>query len=170
VFYFSPAERVALLVLLVLLVSGVGLLIYQQGLTAGRAESGGPLLSEPVAAAPAASSQTRATSQSESARVAGPPSAESREQQPWSAARRPSSPAPRVDLGANAGKVSLNTASAAQLDALPGIGPVYARRIAEYRERKRKETGQGFESVDELLNIPGIGPKRLAALRERVVP
>lgn len=67
-------------------------------------------------------------------------------------------------------RISLNEATAEELEKLPGIGPVYAQRIIAYRERKRREEGRGFQSVDELLDIPGIGAKRFAALRDKVVP
>jgi len=59
--------------------------------------------------------------------------------------------------------VDLNTATAEQLDELDGIGPGTAGTILEYRE----EHG-GFGSVEELGQVPGIGEKRLAALREKV--
>jgi competence protein ComEA len=66
--------------------------------------------------------------------------------------------------------VSLNTATAQELDSLPGIGPVYAASIVAYRERKLTANGCGFESVDELLNVPGIGPKRFEAIQHLVIP
>jgi competence protein ComEA len=66
--------------------------------------------------------------------------------------------------------VSLNAATREELEALPGIGPVYAERIIAYREKSMRERGHGFLSVDELLNVRGIGAKRLAALRDKVVP
>jgi competence protein ComEA len=69
-----------------------------------------------------------------------------------------------------AGLISLNRSKQQELEALPGIGPVYAERIIAYRDRKMREEGQGFQSTDELLNIPGIGPKRYAAVRDLVVP
>ena len=69
-----------------------------------------------------------------------------------------------------AGVISLNTATKEQLESLPGIGPVYAEGILTYREQLRREEGRGFRSVDELLNVPGIGPRRLAGLRDHVVP
>ena len=59
--------------------------------------------------------------------------------------------------------IDLNTATPEQLDELDGIGPGMAGAILEYRE----EHG-GFGSVEELGQVPGIGEKRLAALREKV--
>ncbi|MFJ4684846.1 ComEA family DNA-binding protein [Streptomyces sp. NPDC088789] len=62
-----------------------------------------------------------------------------------------------------AGPISLNTATLDQLDTLPGVGPVLARHIVEYRT----EHG-GFRSVDELRDVNGIGDRRFADLRELV--
>jgi competence protein ComEA len=59
--------------------------------------------------------------------------------------------------------LNLNTATLEQLDTLDGVGPTTAEKILAYRE----EHG-GFGSVDELGQIPGIGEKRLASLREQV--
>lgn len=56
--------------------------------------------------------------------------------------------------------ISLNTASASELDRLPGVGPATAAKILEYR----KAHG-GFASIDELLAVKGIGPKKLADMR-----
>jgi competence protein ComEA len=61
------------------------------------------------------------------------------------------------------GRVHLNTATLEDLDALPGVGPVTAQRILDYRE----EHG-AFRSVDELDAVSGIGPARLEQLRELV--
>lgn len=59
--------------------------------------------------------------------------------------------------------VSINTASARELEALPGIGPVLAGRIVAYRAAHGP-----FRSVDELINVSGIGPKLLEQLRPHV--
>ena len=67
--------------------------------------------------------------------------------------------------GATSGPVHLNTATLEQLDALPGVGPVTAQKILDYREKHG-----AFSSVDELDAIPGIGPARLEQLRELVAP
>jgi competence ComEA-like helix-hairpin-helix protein len=60
--------------------------------------------------------------------------------------------------------IDINTASAEELERLPGVGPVLALRIIDDRE----EHGP-FATVDELDRVSGIGPKKLAAMRERIV-
>src|SRR5438093_6199101 len=67
--------------------------------------------------------------------------------------------------GVASGPVHLNSATLEQLDALPGVGPVTAQKIVDYRQ----EHG-AFGSVDELDAVPGIGPARLEQLRELVAP
>lgn len=62
-------------------------------------------------------------------------------------------------------KVSLASATAEELDALPGVGPVTAQNILEYRS----EHGP-FRSVDDLDAVPGIGPTRIEQLRDLVTP
>lgn len=66
---------------------------------------------------------------------------------------------------ASTGPVSLSSATAEQLDALPGVGPVTAEKIVAYRRQHG-----AFRSVDELDAISGIGPSRIADLRGLVVP
>jgi competence protein ComEA len=63
------------------------------------------------------------------------------------------------------GPVQLNSATVEQLDALPGIGPVTAERIVEYRQAHG-----AFSSVAELDAVPGIGPARVEQLQELVTP
>ncbi|MFJ8051248.1 helix-hairpin-helix domain-containing protein [Streptomyces luteogriseus] len=64
-----------------------------------------------------------------------------------------------------AAPVSLNTATADQLDTLPGVGPVLAQHIIDYRTQHG-----GFRSVDELREVNGIGDRRFADLRTLVRP
>jgi competence protein ComEA len=59
--------------------------------------------------------------------------------------------------------VNLNTASAAELDSLPGIGPSLAKEIIAYRE-----SHGAFAAVEDLLLVPGIGPAKLASLSDLV--
>ena len=61
------------------------------------------------------------------------------------------------------GKVHLNSATLEQLDALPGVGPVTAQKILDYRTKKG-----AFSSVEELDAVPGIGPARLESLKDLV--
>jgi competence protein ComEA len=80
---------------------------------------------------------------------------------------------PRRGAGGTAGSapgapgppVQLSTATAEQLDTLPGIGPVTAQKIIDYRGQHG-----AFHSVDELDAIPGIGPARIEQLKGLVVP
>jgi competence protein ComEA len=61
--------------------------------------------------------------------------------------------------------VHLNSATAAQLDALDGIGPTLAARIVTWRVQHG-----GFKTVDDLGDVPGIGPSKLATLHAQVAP
>jgi competence protein ComEA len=61
------------------------------------------------------------------------------------------------------GPIDLNTATAEQLDTLPGVGPATAAAIIEHRERHGP-----FRAVDDLLDVPGIGDAKLAQLRDLV--
>ena len=65
--------------------------------------------------------------------------------------------------GEAGGQVNLNTATLEDLDGLPGVGPVLAQRILDWRE----EHGR-FSAVEELQEVPGIGPSTYADLKDRV--
>jgi competence protein ComEA len=65
--------------------------------------------------------------------------------------------------GETVGPVNLNTATLEQLDALPGVGPATAKAILDARTRLG-----GFASVEDLLDVRGIGPAKLDAIRDLV--
>lgn len=71
--------------------------------------------------------------------------------------------APTAPGVASDGRVNLNTADAAALDTLPGVGPATAAKILAWRE----ENGR-FESVEDLLDVGGIGEAKLDAIRDLV--
>ncbi|MEV7980542.1 ComEA family DNA-binding protein [Streptomyces sp. NPDC086519] len=82
----------------------------------------------------------------------------------------PAPPAAPGQAGAGTGAgpsapVSLNTATVEQLDALPGVGPVLAQHIVDFRTQHA-----GFRSVDELRQVKGIGDRRYSDLRDLVRP
>lgn len=62
----------------------------------------------------------------------------------------------QINMNNELKKININEADEKQLEKLPGIGPSKAKRIIEYREKNGK-----FKSLDELLNVNGIGPKTL---------
>jgi competence protein ComEA len=65
--------------------------------------------------------------------------------------------------GKDGGHISLNRADATQLQDLPGVGPVLADRIVAYREANGP-----FQTVEDLLDVPGIGEAKLAAMRDLI--
>jgi competence protein ComEA len=60
-------------------------------------------------------------------------------------------------------KINLNAASAEQLETLPGIGPVTAKRIVDYRAKIGK-----FKRIEEIINIQGIGEKKFERIKDRL--
>jgi len=65
--------------------------------------------------------------------------------------------------GSTGGKINLNTATLDQLETLPGIGEVIGQRIIDYRQQHG-----AFHSVEDLLNVSGIGPSHLADVKDLV--
>lgn len=74
----------------------------------------------------------------------------------------PSEPQP-FDSSADSDKLDINAADEPALERLPGIGPSLASSIVEYR----RSHGE-FKSVQDLLDVPGIGPAKLAAIEDLV--
>jgi len=68
--------------------------------------------------------------------------------------------APKVEVSA---PIDLNTATATQLEALPGIGPKTAERIVEYRDKNG-----GFKKIEELMNVRGIGEKNFLRIKDLI--
>ncbi|WP_317852392.1 ComEA family DNA-binding protein [Streptomyces venezuelae] len=81
---------------------------------------------------------------------------------PTAAVAGGSAPGPGL---AGAGPLSLGSATVAQLDGLPGVGPVLAQHIVDFRTARG-----GFRSVEELRQVDGIGERRFADLRTLVRP
>lgn len=70
-------------------------------------------------------------------------------------------PVSAVALGPGGGLVNINSATAAELQELPGIGPVMADRILEFRASHGP-----FQVIDDLQSVPGIGPAIMGQIRE----
>ena len=81
---------------------------------------------------------------------------------PQAAPQRPSG-SRAVATPAVAGVVNLNTASATELEALPGIGAKTAARIVEYRQKNGP-----FKKIEELMNIRGVGEKNFLKLKPQI--
>lgn len=78
--------------------------------------------------------------------------------------RKTQAPAGGTADAVRRGPVSLASATAQELEALDGIGPALAERIVRWRSTN------GIRRVEDLLNVPGIGEGKLAAIRGQVVP
>ena len=74
-------------------------------------------------------------------------------------------PSPNVNTpeGASSTRININTASLSDLDTLSGVGPSTAKAIIDYRTKNGP-----FGSIEDLLNVRGIGPAKLDAMREQV--
>jgi competence protein ComEA len=77
---------------------------------------------------------------------------------PAQEARRDAAAAPA------AAPVNLNTATVAQLEALPGVGKATAERIVEYRQKNG-----GFKKIEDLMNVRGIGEKSFLTLKPLIM-
>lgn len=73
------------------------------------------------------------------------------------------SPSSTTKSATPAGKININTATAVQLDSLPGIGPTYSQRIVDYRN-----TNGLFSSIDKIQNVKGIGAKTFAKFKDLI--
>ena len=65
--------------------------------------------------------------------------------------------------GAPSEKINLNSATAEQLQSIPGIGPVTAKSIVEYRTKVGK-----FNKIEEIINVKGIGEKKFQKIKDRL--
>ena len=79
-------------------------------------------------------------------------------------ASRPERAPPGTAKPTTGAPVNINTATTAELDALPGIGPALAARVVAWRAEKGR-----FRSMDDLEAVPGIGPALVGRLRGRAV-
>jgi comEA protein len=140
-FGFSRNEVRAILLLISLLLIGSGITLYQRYRANQRVD---------IVSVIERSVRTQGTSLS--AENEGTRTAESASREPSETEKRgPSSP-----------KIDINTANAYELEGLPGIGPVLARRIIEYRDKHGR-----FQTLSELKKVNGIGDAKLEAIRDR---
>ena len=82
--------------------------------------------------------------------------AQAQDAKPQTSSRRAAQPAVTTPI-------NINTATASELEALPGVGPAMAARIVEYRSKNG-----GFKKVEDLMNVKGIGEKTFLKLKSLV--
>jgi competence ComEA-like helix-hairpin-helix protein len=148
---YSRAQLRLLLVLAAILLVGLGVREWRAGFpdTAGRLERfDHEEALPPLAASPRGEAGPSPDTPAKGSRASSFSRLEAREAPPPIADPRP---------------LDLNRATVAELARLPGVGPGLAQRILEERERRGR-----FDSPDALRQIMGVGPKKLAALRDLV--
>lgn len=96
------------------------------------------------------------------ARVAGATSGNQASESPTTDQPKQSAQSP-ASSPQQSGKVNINTAGSAELDSLKGIGPVLAERIIEYRNANGP-----FKSIEEIINVKGIGPKTFEKFKDEI--
>ena len=69
----------------------------------------------------------------------------------------------QTDAPSTDGKIDINTASLAQLQLLPGVGPSLAQRIIDYR----KQNGP-FRTIEDIMNVTGIGEKKFEQIKDYI--
>jgi competence protein ComEA len=197
VFYFSRGEQVVLAVLMLALLAGVGVLLYNQGQASagtdqpflvdpavGREDTGVILVHvagevhrpgvyrlkidsrvrDAIAAAGGPTAKADVDALNLAARVGDEQKIQVPAREPASA--NPSSgSSPSAEPPTPPSPISINHATEQELEALPGIGPTYARRIVERRRELQRTQGRAFTSLEELMEVPGIGPKRFAQIK-----
>lgn len=144
---FTPGERRALLLICAALLVGIVYRIYRQSII-------------PEAMPLTAEDSTAIVAIAAAAESVIPRDLDQPDGKPDNQNLRP----PTAAHDSHQERIDLNSADAQQLESLPGIGPVLAKRIIETRVRLR-----GFRSVEDLLTVPGIGMRRLEQLRPLVV-
>lgn len=121
---------------------------------------------------PAAAARVEAFDRDEPLAAPGPvPLATPRPSRPPTSTPTRPAPAPgtapnaQAEPAADPRPLDLNTATAEQIARLPGVGPGLARRIVEERQRRGR-----FDGPEGLRSVLGVGPRKLAALRDLVTP
>jgi competence protein ComEA len=144
---FTSGERSAILLICAAALIGIGYRLYQQSAIPESA----PITAQDSAAIAAISKALELQSKSPERTTGGDSSTE--------AVLDPSHP-----ISGNPGLIDLNSATQAQLETLPGVGPVLARRILETRAHLG-----GYQHLEQLLEVPGIAKVRLERIRPLVI-
>ncbi|WP_306452347.1 ComEA family DNA-binding protein, partial [Bifidobacterium pullorum] len=150
----SPAHALAAILLLAAALSASLTMLVQQARNIAALEEG------------AATAMTDETDAERSGRDTAPPPQDADAADDAADEANVAGPAPapqQTPPPATDSRVDLNTADLTQLDAIAGIGPVLAQRILDHRH-----ANGAFTSVDQLLEVKGIGPKTLEKLRGQV--
>ena len=161
----TPGQAaIIMLILIGALCASLGLLI-RQSVNLARLDGNDAATHAPAAPAAGSAFASPNDATPDAGTVAGGPSQAGEDGQSGQsgAVQQSDAPAP-TPAATDDGRIDINTADAAQLQTLNGVGPVTAQRIIDYRN----EHGR-FSSVDDLLNVSGIGAKTLEKLRAQAV-